>query len=129
MAKINVGVLGETSAIATIEALVRARESGRNFVSSTEYPFLFGFFSNLQGDSWKYRALVHHAEDVVEIVGYDIRTDLEGRVLRKEEVTRRGVKYYFNADAVDGIIRDLRQDCNREALSKELNRITNLLTL
>lgn len=127
MANINVGILNETSALATVEALVTARENGKNFVSTADYPFLVNFFTRL--DNWKYRKLIRDTENVKEVIGFDIRTDLEGRVVRKEEVARYVTKYYFDADAVDGIICDLRRDCNREILVKELNRITTLLSL
>lgn len=127
MANINVGILNETSALATVEALVTARENGKHFVSTADHPFLVNFFNRLDG--WKYRKLIRDTENVKEVIGFDIRTDLEGRVVRKEEVARYVTKYYFDADAVDGIIRDLKQDCNREILVKELNRITTLLSL
>lgn len=127
MANINVGILNETSALATVEALVTARENGKNFVSTADYPFLVNFFTRL--DKWKYHKLILNSESVKEVIGFDIRTDFEGRVIRKEEVARYVTKYYFNADTVDGIICDLRQDYNREILVKELNRITNLLSL
>lgn len=127
MANINVGVLNETSALATVEALATARMSGKSYISSADYPFLINFFARL--DSWKYRKLIRDTENVKEIVGFDIRTDLEGRVIRKEEVARYAVRYYFDTDAVDKIICDLKRDYNREILTKELNRITTLLSL
>ena len=129
MKSINVSCFGETTAFSTIAAFVEARQAGRNYVCSTDYPWLpaslertyrtMGGRSNIR--------LITHIERKRTAIGYDIKTDLNGDILKKETIYRDVVYYYFNIAEVDKLIEDLQWPVNQEAIAANMLSMQKLL--
>lgn len=129
MKSINVSCFGETTAFATVAAFVEARQAGRNYVCSTDYPWLpaslertyrtMGGRSNIR--------LITHIERKRIAIGYDIKTDLNGDIFEKKTIYRDVVYYYFNIAEVDKLIEDLQYCGNQEAIAANMLSMQKLL--
>ena len=129
MKTINVSCFGETTAFSTIAAFIEARQAGRNYVCSTDHPWLSASLERTQRtvNGRPLISLISHIERKRIAIGYDIKTDLNGNILKKETIYRDVVYYYFNIAEVDKLIEDLQYRGNQEAIAANMLSMQKLL--
>lgn len=129
MKTINVSCFGQTTAFSTIAAFVEARQAGRNYVCSTDYPWLGASLESTHRTKNGRPAisLISHIEHKRTAIGYDIKTDLNGDILKKETIYRDVVYYYFNIDEVDKLIKDLQHPVNQVVIAANMLSMQKLL--
>lgn len=129
MKSINVSCFGETTAFSTIAAFIEARQAGRNYVCSTDYPWLSASLERTQRtvNGCPLISLISRIERKRTAIGYDIKTDLNGDILKKETIYRDVVYYYFSVTEVDKIIVDLQYCGNQEAIAANMLSMQKLL--
>lgn len=129
MKSIRVSCFGETTAFSTITAFVEARQAGRNYVCSTDYPWLSASLERTRRtvNGRPLISLISRIERKRTAIGYDIKTDLNGDILKKETIYRDVVYYYFNTAEVDKLIEDLQWPVNQEAIAANMLSMQKLL--
>lgn len=129
MKSINVSCFGETTAFSTIAAFIEARQAGRNYVCSTDYPWLSASLERTRRtvNGRPLISLISRIERKRTAIGYDIKTDLNGDILKKETIYRDVVYYYFSVTEVDKIIVDLQYCGNQEAIAANMLSMQKLL--
>lgn len=129
MKTINVSCFGETTAFSTIAAFIEARQAGRNYVCSTDHPWLSASLERTRRtvNGRPLISLISHIERKRIAIGYDIKTDLNGNILKKETIYRDVVYYYFNIAEVDKLIEDLQYRGNQEAIAANMLSMQKLL--
>lgn len=129
MKSISVSCFGETTAFSTIAAFINARQAGRNYVCSTDYPWLAASLERTHRtvNGRPLISLISRIERKRTAIGYDIKTDLNGDILKKETIYRDVVYYYFNVAEVDKLIEDLRWPVNQEAIAANMLSMQKLL--
>ena len=129
MKSINTSCFGETTAFSTIAAFINARLAGRNYVCSTDYPWFSASLERTHRtrNGRPVISLISHIEHKRTAIGYDIKTDLNRDILKKETIYRDVVYYYFNIDEVDKLIKDLRHPVNQEAIAANMLSMQTLL--
>lgn len=129
MKSISVSCFGHTTAFSTIAAFVEARQAGRNYVCSTDYPWLAASLESTRRTvhGRPLISLINRIERKRTAIGYNIKTDLNGDVFKKETIYRDVVYYYFSVTEVDKIIADLQHPVNQAAITANMLSMQKLL--
>ena len=129
MKAINVSCFGETTAFSTIAAFIEARQAGRNYVCSTDYPWLSASLERTRRtvNGRPLISLISRIERKRTAIGYDIKTDLNGDILNKKTIYQDVVYYYFSVTEADKLIEDLRWPVNQEAIAENMLSMQKLL--
>ena len=129
MKSINVSCFGQTTAFSTITAFIEARQAGRNYVCSIDYPWLSASLERTRRTvhGRPLISLISRIERKRTAIGYNIKTDLNGDIFKKETIYRDVVYYYFNITEVDKIIVDLQHPVNQAVIAANVLSMQKLL--